>query len=94
MNHSPSHCCQVEAPVEAVIEGTQVATSVLIELQGMEGAAEAGFLVAEDRVDPAEYRQFIGMASFYDHSLMQATDFSHGAKAGQPIRDHFTSYCQ
>jgi hypothetical protein len=93
MNHSLSHCCQVKAPVEAVIEGTQVAISVLIEFQGMEGAAEARFQVAEDRVDPAEYRQFIGMASFHDHSLMQATDFCHGAKAGQPIRDHFTSYC-
>jgi len=94
MNHSLSHCCQVAAPVEAVIEGTQLAISVLIKFQGMEGAAEAGFQVAEDRVDPAEYRQFIGMTSFHNHSLMQGTDFCHCAKANQTIRYHFTSYCQ
>jgi hypothetical protein len=39
MNHLLSHCCQVEAPVEAVIESTQVAISVRIDLQGMEGVA-------------------------------------------------------
>jgi len=50
MNHSLSHCCQVEAPVEAVIEGTQIAISILIEFQGMEGASEAGFQVAQYRL--------------------------------------------
>jgi hypothetical protein len=85
MNHTFGHCSQVKAPVEAVIEGTQVAIGVLIEFQGMEGAAEAGFQVAEHRVDPTEFWQFIGMASFHDHSLMQATDFCHGAEAGKSI---------
>jgi hypothetical protein len=85
MNHSLGHLYQVEAPVEAIIEGTQLVISVLIKFQGMEGAAEAGFQVAQHRVDPTEFWQFIGMASFYDHSLMQATDFCHGAEAGKPI---------
>ncbi len=34
----------------------------------------------------------MGMASFHDHSLMQATGFCHSAKAGQHIGDHFTSH--
>jgi hypothetical protein len=85
MNHTLGYRCQVEAPVEAVVEGTQVAISVLIEFEGMEGAAEAGFQVAEHRVDPAEFRQFIGMAAFHDHRVMEATDFCHSAEAGKPI---------
>ena len=64
MNHSLGHLYQVEAPVEAIIEGTQLVISVLIKFQGMEGAAEAGFQVAQHRVDPTEFWQFIGWRPF------------------------------
>lgn len=64
MNHPLSHLSPLKAPVETVLEGTQVAVGVLFESQGVKRAAEAGFQVAEYRVDPAELRQLLGWRPF------------------------------
>jgi hypothetical protein len=58
----------------------------------MGGYVEATKFLVESRANLGSVAK-LGVPE-YDHSLMQATDFCHGAKAGQPIRDHFTSYCQ
>jgi hypothetical protein len=94
MSHPLCHGCKIEAPVETVIEGTKVAVGVLIESEGMKSAAEAGFQIAQYRIDPAEFRQFIGMTAPHDHWLMKATDFCNGTEAGQPVRDDVTPYRQ
>jgi hypothetical protein len=55
MSHPRCHGCKVEAPVEMVIEGTQVAVGVLIESEGMISSTEGGFQIAQYRIDPAEF---------------------------------------
>lgn len=56
MNHPLRHRIKIEAPVKTVIEGSQVAVGVLIESEGMKSAAQAGFQIAQYRIDPAEFR--------------------------------------
>jgi hypothetical protein len=68
--------------------------ALLIESEGMKSAAEAGFQIAQYRIDPAEFRQFVGMTPPHDHWLMKATDFCNGTEAGQPVRDDVTPYRQ
>ena len=43
-----------EAPVKAEAEGAQVSLGVLVEVEGMKSAAEAGLEVTQQSVDPAE----------------------------------------
>jgi hypothetical protein len=69
MSHSLRHRRKIEAPIETEIEGAQVAVGVLVESEDMKSATEAGFQVAEYRIDPAEFRQVIGMAGKRRHGL-------------------------
>ena len=94
MQYPFSHRCQIEAPIETVAEGTQVAIGVLSEAKGMERPVEAGLQVAEHRVDPAKLGQLIGMSPFYDDWLMNAADFSHCTEAGQAVGNNFTTFGQ
>jgi hypothetical protein len=55
MNHPLRHRRKIKAPIETVIEGSQVAVGVLIESEGMESATEAGFQIPQNRVDPVEF---------------------------------------
>jgi len=45
-----------EKPVEAEAVAAEVAPGLLVKVEGMEGAVEAGLEVAQQRVDPAELR--------------------------------------
>ena len=85
------HRCQIEAPIEPIAEGTQVAIGVLSEAKGMERAVEAGLQAAEHRVDPAKLGQRIRMSPLHDDRLMNAADFSHSAETGQAVGNHFTA---
>jgi hypothetical protein len=82
MSHPLNHRRKIEAPVETVLVGSQVAFAVLIESEGMKSAAEAGFQIDKHRIDPAGFRQFFGMTTPHDHWLMKATDFCIGTEAG------------
>jgi hypothetical protein len=94
MNHPLRHRRKIKAPVETVIKGTQVAVGLLIESEGMKSATEAGFQIAQYRIDPAEFTQIVGMTPPHDHWLMKATDFCNSSEAGQPVRDDVTPYRQ
>jgi hypothetical protein len=94
MNHPLRHRRKIKAPVETVIEGSQVVVGVLIESEGMKSATETGFQIAQNRIDPAEFRQFFGVTPPHDYWLMKATDLRHSTEAGQTVRDHFTPYRQ
>ena len=48
------HLNHREAPVKAEAEGAQVSLGVLVEVEGMKSAAEAGLEVTQQSVDPAE----------------------------------------
>jgi hypothetical protein len=94
MQYAFSHRCQIEAPIETVAEGTQIAIRILVKAQGMERAVEAGLQVAEHRVDPSELRQLLGMSPFDDDRLMNAADLSHSKESGQAVGNHFTGFGQ
>ena len=71
--------------MEAEAVATEVPLGVLVDVDGVKRAAEAGFEVAQQRVDPAELRQFIGVLTTGDDGLMAAACRGDGAEAGQAI---------
>ena len=83
-----SHFSHIETPVKAEAETTQIALGVLVKVEGMEGAAETGFKIAQQDVDLAELGEIIGMtATFHDSGVVLA--FScNVAEARQPIREN------
>jgi|LauGreDrversion4_2_1035121.scaffolds.fasta_scaffold585038_1 hypothetical protein len=66
------HLSHGKASVEAEAVTTQIATGILVEIKGVEGAAQAGLEVAEQGVDPAEMGQIVGMLAAGDDRLMLA----------------------
>jgi hypothetical protein len=66
------HRRQREASVEVEAVAAEVAPGVLVKVEGMEGAVEAGLEVAQQRVDPAELRQVAGVLPSSDDGLMAA----------------------
>jgi len=57
----------------------------------MKGAAEAGLEVAQQRVDPAELRQVVGVLATGDNRLVVAVGCRHGSEAGQAIGEHLAA---
>jgi len=55
------HRSKREAPVEAEAVATEVSPGVLDKVEGMKGADEAGFEVPQQRIDPAELWQVVGV---------------------------------
>jgi hypothetical protein len=56
-------------------------------VEGVEGAAETRFLIAQQDVDPAELGEIIGMTATCHDSGVAAACTCNGAEAGQPIRE-------
>ncbi len=54
----------------------------------MKRAAEAGFEVPQQRVDPAELRQIVAVLPTSEDGLMAAACRGDGAEAGQAIGEH------
>jgi len=79
-----SYLSHLETPVESEAETTQIALGVLVKVEGVEGAAEAGFQIAEQDVDPAELRYFIGMTATSDDSCVAAACSHHERKQARP----------
>ena len=88
------HLCRGRACVEAEAEAAPVAPGVLVEIKGVEGAAQAGLEVAEKDVDPAELGQIVGMLASGDNCLVVAVRRGHSAETGQAIRKHCGARCQ
>jgi hypothetical protein len=88
------HLVQVKAVVEAVAEGTEVLTGVLVELEGLVGAAEHGFEIAQHRVDPSELRHIARLTAADDHVRVSAPGIDDAGKAGQPVTAHITAWKQ
>ena len=55
------HRIQCKAPVEAETVATKVTPGVLVKVEGVNGAAEADFQVAQQDVDPAKLGQVVRM---------------------------------
>ncbi len=78
---------EVEATIEAIGDGAEVALGVLAVAKGMVGTAEAAFYVAEDRIYPVEHGQLLGFASANNRGLMHTAGVGDTGKTGQPIGD-------
>jgi len=76
---------EVEAAIEAVGDGAEVALGVFVEAEGMIGTAEAAFEIAEDRVHPMEHGQLLGFAPTNNRRLVCATCVGNASKTGQAI---------
>jgi hypothetical protein len=88
------HGYQREAPVEAEAAAAEVVPGVVVKVEGMESAVEAGLEVAQQRVDPAELRQVAGVLPTGDVGLMAAARRGDGTEAGQAIGAHLAAGCQ
>jgi len=62
----------MEATVEAVCKGAQIAQAVLGIVQGIIGAAQAGLEVTQYRVDPEKLGEVFGFAITDDGGLVLA----------------------
>jgi hypothetical protein len=84
----------VKPPVEAISEGGKVARAILGEVEGMIGPAGAGFEIAQEGVDPAEFEQVFRFARADDDGLLAAASVGDAAKVGQAIGGEVTARCQ
>jgi hypothetical protein len=76
----------MEAPVETINKRTEVAGSVFGEIERMLGATQASFEVTQNRVDPVEFRQVLGLTTIRDDGPVLATSISYPGKTGQSHR--------
>jgi len=70
----------MEAPVKPINKRIKVASSVFGEIERMVGSTQAGFEIAQNRVDPIEFRQIFGLSTArYDrpHRLLRQNTPSH-----------------
>ena len=56
----------METPVKPINKRTEVASSVFSEIERMVSAAQTGFEIAQNRVDPVEFWQVLGLAATLD----------------------------
>jgi len=73
----------MEAPVETINKRTEVAGSVFGEIERMVGTTQAGFEVAQNRVDPVEFRQVFGLAAACDDCPVLAANIGYPGKTAQ-----------
>ena len=64
----------MEAPVKPINKRTEVASSVFDEIECMVGTTQAGFDIAQNRVDPIEFWQILGLSTARDDRPVLATD--------------------
>lgn len=65
-----------------------VSVGVLVKVEGLERAAEAGLEISQQCVDPAELGQIAGVFAAGNDGLMAAVCGNHGAKAGETVSEH------
>jgi len=67
----------MEAPVKPINKRTEVASSVFGEIERMVSAAQAGFEIAQNRIDPVEFRQVLGLAATCDDGPVLAASIGY-----------------
>ncbi len=70
----------MEAPVETINKRTEVAGSVFGEVKRMVGSAQTGFEITQNRVDPFEFRQVLGLATTCDNGPVLAACIGYTGK--------------
>src|SRR5690606_9812808 len=93
-NQASQYGTQIEATVESILGLSEVAMSVLGELEGMVGTAEGALEVTQEGIDRAQLRHpTAGLAAAGDHTLVLGADDLDGAEAPQPVGDHGGRRC-
>lgn len=82
---------QVETPINAVAEGSQVARRIFLEVEGMEATRQTGLEITEHGVDPLELGNLPRFTSSHDCRAMHAAGLGDRSEAGQAIGEHRTS---
>ncbi len=77
------HRSHRETPVGTGAVATQGAPGVLVKVEGVEGAVEAGLEVAQQDIDSAELREVVGVAPAGENSLVVAVGRGHRPETGQ-----------
>ena len=81
----------MEAPVETVNKRTEVTGSVFGEIECMIRATQAGFEVAQNRIDPVEFWQILRLATVRDDCPVLAACISNPGKTAQSIGSDYTT---
>ncbi len=89
-----NHLSHGKAAIEAEAEAARVAPGGLAEIEGVQGAAQAGLEVPEDGVDPAELRQLAWIPPSRYVDLGAAARSGDREEAGQAIGEHRATSCQ
>lgn len=92
MQHARQHGFHVEASVEAILELGAVAVHILGVAEGVVGAGEGRFEVAQQHVDRGELRhlragRFAVQVWQHQDALVLGAGFGHGHEAAQAVRD-------
>ena len=82
----------MEAPVETTNKRTEVTSSVFGEIERMVSATQAGFEVTQNRVDPVEFWQILGLAATSDDGPMLAARIGYPCKTAQAIGSDYTTW--
>src|SRR5450756_169232 len=82
----------MEAPVKPINKRAEVASSVFGEIERMISAPQAGFEIAQNRVDPVEFRQVLGLAATCDDDPVLAANIGYPGKTAQSIGSHYTTW--
>ena len=82
----------MEAPVKPINKRAEVAGSVFVEIEGMISAAQAGFEVTQNRVDPVEFWQILGLAATCDDGPVLAASIGYPGKTAQAIGSDYTTW--
>ncbi len=81
----------MEASVKAVNKRTGVARSIFGEIEYMISTTQAGFEVAQNRIDPVEFWQILRLAIVRDDCPVLAACISNPGKTTQSIRSDYTT---
>ena len=82
----------METPIKPINQRTEVASSVFGEIERMVRATQAGFEVAQNGVDPVEFRQVLGLATIRDDCPVLAASISYPSKTTQSIGSDYTTW--
>ena len=82
----------MEAPVKPINKRTEVASSIFGEIECLVSAAQAGFEITQNRVDPIEFRQILGFAVARDDDSMLAARIGYPGKTAQAIGSDYTTW--
>ena len=82
----------MEAPVKPIYKSTEIASSVFGEIERMISAPQASFEIAQNRVDPVEFRQVLGLAATCDDGPVLAASIGYPGKTAQAIGSDYTTW--